>query len=669
MLENIIFFFIISSGSAFAASFFKIKYELVQPITIGAMVLVLYFSGLVGNLMLGFYIATAFAITLWILAMIPLIKLLCSNKVRFVIEIRKTAKVFVSEGFFLMLIIYIVLNYALKGMMVHNWDEYAHWAAVVKEMVIENSLSTRTSMQLTASNYPPGMSLFQYYLQVLFQLMNHIGSDSLQGEYARAAWFSEWRLYLAYMVLVLSFLVPVISKIARYYINAGIRCVALIYMIFLVIPLGFFYHFYHNIYIDAFLGIMCGVGISMTALVKTSNLENDKYEDLLLLLYLMSACFIVSISKSSGILFAAIIFLYYVKQYFNYDVVFARKSIFLFLSMILPWLTWNVEVSKSEKQFTNSNPISLKVFFELLKGNGEQYRISILNNFGKALFGKSDPVYVYVIGNTNIEVIYFNVLLLFALISFVSLLYVRKCNMEWYKVFKSAILLSFLQWAIFYIGLLFTYLFKFSVEQGTSLSSYARFNSTTFLGLQIVVMSLLLRALAEYASHGKGRASVIAIVFMAVLLLCPSSSIYTLLSREDVNKSVETNSAYATVIQKIRNLEGENRKRVYVIDQEIQFYKSGAASLATYLRILPDMANYSENPFVLSNEKQDWYIADYNPDEWMDILCDSYDYLALYNIDDYFVNKYGKLFENEADILPNSIYEIDRYNKKLKLIW
>ena len=59
---------------------------------------------------------------------------------------------------------------------------------------------------------------------------------------------------------------------------------------------------------------------------------------------------------------------------------------------------------------------------------------------------------------------------------------------------------------------------------------------------------------------------------------------------------------------------------------------------------------------------------DMNPEDWMNQLCDSYDYVLLFEVDDFFCDTYGHLFEKPEEIVNQSFYSVDRENRTLKLI-
>jgi len=658
VVGNLIFFLSISSGSAMAARYLKWKYEFAIPITTSMIVMILFLFGCIDKLLLGALLVLGATILMWLTVFFSFVFEKISNKDYAIAQFRKN---FFSDGFWLFFIMYIILNYAACGMLVHNWDEFAHWGAVVKEMVIENCFGTRTTMQLNASNYPPGMSLFQYYIEVIHELFsgNGLGILSENNEYLRADIFSEWRLYLSYNVFTFALYIPLISIVAT-----EIKVKSLIYIIYLFLPCAFYRHYYHNIYIDAFLGILCGTGIVVLFLSKSVShtTKNKRIPQLWILLYLMAICFILAISKSSGLLFSFVIIVGYFIAHEKVREKLLGVALLAF-SSLGPWILWNKEVKASSKMTTATNPISIDEFISLFKGEGAEYRLYILQNFKKAIFGLSDPGYKFLLGDTKVNISYFTLLLLMGLVISICLVILKKSSVD-IKPYISMVVLIFIQWLLFYVGLLITYLFEFTEEQGTALASYTRYNNTCYLGMGILTSTIIIRTLIELQKVGIKKYMAISGVLIIAAVVIPWSSVYSFISRRDVCDSLATSASYEEVVRKIKAIDHEDRINVYVIYQSISFYKSGGASLNTYLRILPDMANYKENPFVMSNEKEEWYIADYSPQEWMDILCDNYDYVAIYVLNDYFINKYRSVFKDEI-IMENSIYKVDKDNRLL----
>ena len=48
-----------------------------------------------------------------------------------------------------------------------------------------------------------------------------------------------------------------------------------------------------------------------------------------------------------------------------------------------------------------------------------------------------------------------------------------------------------------------------------------------------------------------------------------------------------------------------------------------------------------------------------SPGDWWSCLCSNYDYVAILTADDYFINTYGTLFEDDAEIADNTLFRVD----------
>ena len=151
--------------------------------------LIQFLFGILGYLEFGFLFAFGICFTLWLFALIKILKVKNYNALM---------RAFFSKEFWMFIVIYVGLNFLLVGMQAHEWDEFSHWATVVKAMVQEGCLAYHPKAHLTFGNYPPAMALFQYFLQKIYIICGN-------GE------FSEWRLYLSYIVLVFTFLLPLIK--------------------------------------------------------------------------------------------------------------------------------------------------------------------------------------------------------------------------------------------------------------------------------------------------------------------------------------------------------------------------------------------------------------------------------------------------------------------------
>lgn len=100
-----------------------------------------------------------------------------------------------SEGFIAFLILSVVAVRSVSGKLFDSWDEFSHWGDIVKAMSFLDDFGTNSLSFSLFKNYPPGMSLLQYFLEKLLMFFPKVH-------------FEEWLTYFVYQVYCFSFLIP-----------------------------------------------------------------------------------------------------------------------------------------------------------------------------------------------------------------------------------------------------------------------------------------------------------------------------------------------------------------------------------------------------------------------------------------------------------------------------
>ena len=263
MITNILYLISICSLSVLFSAIKKYRFESILPISSAYVIVVIYSFALIGHMQLGFIFALFSTVLFFAMGVIISIK----N--------REIIRIALSSGLFVLL--FVGYNIACHGMMVFSGDELAHWGAIVKSMIFTHELGTRNVTTLIASNYPPGVALLQYYFEDLFQTVNN------------GNLFSDWRMFLAYNLLLLSICIPVLSRLERI----------------------FYKDFFYSLRIDAFIGFASGCALCMVFLME----ERDEEAEL----YIASVAVILVLTKVSGILFSSILIVsILVKKSFSY---------------------------------------------------------------------------------------------------------------------------------------------------------------------------------------------------------------------------------------------------------------------------------------------------------------------------------------------------------------
>ena len=125
MLTCLIFLAICSAGGVLGASVFNRKYEDILPITCSAMIILLFLCGIFGHLEVGVILILCLGLGMYIFSAIWVIQ-----KKNF----RECLNNLVTPGFcvfFLFALLFLFLDY---GKLATAWDEFSHWADIVKVM-------------------------------------------------------------------------------------------------------------------------------------------------------------------------------------------------------------------------------------------------------------------------------------------------------------------------------------------------------------------------------------------------------------------------------------------------------------------------------------------------------------------------------------------------------
>lgn len=634
MLSSLCFLFSISSGSAFASVFYKREYEDVLPLTLSGIVLLLLGGALLGHLNTAFMLTLGATILLWIIALLT-----AARKKDFI----NAFQPFFSYGFWSFLFIYAGLNYILFGLKLHEWDEFSHWGTVVKAMVQTGSLGTSSQAHLSFGSYPPGMALVQYYLQRLCTLTK---TDA----------FSEWHLYLAYIVAALSFLLPLIKRTGCR--SLGSRTI--ITVIFLILPLPFYKNFYHSLYVDAFLGVLAGAGLAMAVLAVN---KRERWYTL----YIMSICAMLTLTKFSGVLLSVMVAFAYIIEGFAESG--CKKGVLtyagmVFLSIVIPNHVWNLHIKHFGLSSTPSGTVHLSDIWNILSGKDTTYRSEAFDLFKTALFNNTKTAgnTNFVIGDMGLFISYFSLLVLFFMIFILVWHYMKRKSDTIAKSVVITSIVSLIGWICFYIGLGITYLFKFSEEEALRLASYARYSHAVYLALYILTVSISLKAVFCRFSE-----KIAAVITFCIILLCtPMEDMAKLLFRDIVRESIDNRAPYLELSEKIRSV-AEEGDYVYLICQDERHWFSGAAYWEISFEVRPAVIDNKDSGWMMAKENTNWFISGATAEEWRQTLRNNYDYVALYLLDDYFINTFSELFSESTKIEENNVYRIDKETGMLEL--
>ncbi len=243
----------------------KKRIEQVIPVAVLAVILIVYVFGMFDNLRLGVCIVQILTAAGLAFLGITVLKFDKENKLK---ELREYI---LTPGLVIYMCLFALSIFINKDRILQNYDEFNHWAVIVKNMFMYNSYGTNSESIVAFNEYPPFTAIFQY----LFLDINNVYSEDI--------------IIMAQNILYFSIIIP-ITKNIRW--NKSFRKIFIILPLMVFVPMFFYENFYLDILVDAILGVMFAytiyaaydekdvtfkyvqiyTGIIMLALTKTSGI-------------------------------------------------------------------------------------------------------------------------------------------------------------------------------------------------------------------------------------------------------------------------------------------------------------------------------------------------------------------------------------------------------------
>ena len=142
----------------------------------------------------------------------------------------------------------------------------------------------------------------------------------------------------------------------------------------------------------------------------------------------------------------------------------------------------------------------------------------------------------------------------------------------------------------------------------------------------------------------------------ALYAVTPVHDVLAFITREDVDQSYVCRGKFIPLAELLEDSCGEG-DRIYLICQSDVHH----ACLAMRLNAYPSHLSSSMGERFGPNDTKidDIQFRNVSPGDWWSCLCSNYDYVAILTADDYFINTYGTLFEDDAEIADNTLFRVD----------
>ena len=402
-------------------------------------ILILYFGAFAGMLE-----ATAIALAImgWLLAGYALYRNFRQNQ-----PFRpRITLITVGLLFYFLLFAYTLLNTQLE-----HYDNFSHWATIVKFLYTESRLPTAADTIISFGSYPLGSSLFVYYA-------------------TKMAGFSDGVMLIGQFLLIYSCVIALFAPIRD---ESRTLVVAMNFSL-----LAIFNYFnisirMNNLLVDFLLPLLTLAGVAGIYSMR----KNIKA----LSIYFILIVSVLSLIKNSAIFFVGILFIYYL-----YTVVGSRKRfgkiwhlpinvLAVFGVSLVPYIMWAIHVGQ---QFSSSkHAVSLSGYQQIFLEKDSSITAEITGKFVAAL--------------TDLSSIPSQGILLFNFVMIGSYIVIRYFVKRNNSILRCTVFVDLIIVA-YYIGIYFMFLFSMPTEEALVLAGFERYASSIIifsLGVAMMVLS------------------------------------------------------------------------------------------------------------------------------------------------------------------------------------
>ncbi|MGE5455573.1 MAG: hypothetical protein ACM3O4_00495 [Ignavibacteriales bacterium] len=609
---------VLNTAIAFAIHFDK-RVEETIFLSIIVKIFILFLSGVFFNLLVGYY----FILILGIPLLIFNIKSIYKNKTIIKEKV-------LTVGFCLLMLGSLLFIWTNHNRLSIIWDEFSHWALVVKNMYLLNNFGIGLDGNVIAKSYLSGTSLFQYF------------AVKLSGT------FNEGMLYFGMNLTFLSLILPMFKNFK----NIKNLSIHLAFIMIMIVPTLFYPDLYNSLYVDAILGTTFAYSIYSYYLNYNDGLNKFNIINLS-----ASLLFLIMI-KEIGMVFAFLTFVIifidniFIRNKFKFNLKYIWRNskylIFSLIPLIAVKLMWIGTLIVKNVNLPLQNDSMLDSIKTILSGNLIGYRRDVVYDYIKALF------YTPLTDSSMMPITFFTSVGIFIII-----FYILTNNMK-KSIFKNSYILSGLFILLGAIGysflLLLTYLTIFCEYEAVNLASFQRYISTYTLGMFIIIIALLIN---KYRDKIKEFNKLLIIFF--TFLLCFANFIAllntTIFAREIISNTHDIRNSY----KQFKNMVDKyvtNDNNIYFIstnDNGFDFYVANYEITPKKMNV-----NYAWSIGKKYSEDDIWTVLK-TTESWKKELIENYDFVYLFDIDQQFVDQYGQLFN--SNIEDNQLYKVNKDNK------
>lgn len=527
-------------------------------------------------------------------------------------------------------IVFAVASFVLtRFLQLGNWDEFSHWGASVKAVVIDNAIAPYNPIDLAFRSYPPAMTMFEYF-----------------GLKLSGGW-SESNLFWSYQVMFASLFFPFVSDVRW----AWWRRLLVVVPLMALTPVLIFNAF-QGVLVDPFLGLLFGYCL---ALVFTGDTRSRS-----LRLGLSLGLAMLVLTKDSGFFLGIFVLVLFAAKAIRQREPGSLRSAIAgvlralaapTLALAAAYVSWKIILAVLKVPAVFAEPINL---VRLVDGTAPAYWNDVIAAFGRALF------VVPINSPYWIPLPHLGWFVLCA-IALVALELVRRRRGERFDFTATIVVLV---GAVLYtVGLLVLYLFRFGDYEAVRLASFDRYLGTYWAGVAMLLSLAAIRLVVEQgwprnpttARRGPralpaGTAFALAWLLVVVILtpVRPLGGfvIDTLIKHREPRASIAE-------AQAVRAAGVTDTDRVWVISE----FSTGLEYWQLRYELMPTRVNDGYWSLGTPQDDADVWTADVSPAKWAAQLRD-YDYVFIDASSASFVRAYGSLFENPDEVADRTLFAV-----------
>lgn len=449
------------------------RIEVTFPFAAIVFIVILFFSGLTGNLLFGLY-------TIWFLSGLGVIYIFW----QLIKNFSKTTSLLFRPGLVLFIFAFVIFLFWHRYDIVNTWDELAQWGLAVKNSFLTNEFANSPLSNKSYLDYPPAVELFHYFWTKTCGV------------------FKDSSIFISMNVLILSFLIPALQTFSFKNLSKTVFAAVVI----VVIPYALYPWIYTLLLVDPLLGIIFG-WVLYTYYSNRTNFTNFSIASLSL------GVFTLPLIKQSGIFFAIIaLILIIIDQIILLPKSEKVRSLWKLLPLVIApmasKLLWSFELSSLNIGKTwNYNNVINYVQTSLLPWQRDGFV-----NYYKALFNynilENTSQTVYNLGPFQVSAIVWISIIFIFLTGIYLFLNNKKSKFFFIGLFVGAI--------IYVVTFSFIYLVSFGEGETSILSSFSRYLNSYFISILLFCVALLL---IHFGNAPKIQAKKISIILFILLFL------------------------------------------------------------------------------------------------------------------------------------------------------